>query len=154
MPVPRRPPIEISHILRVGLRFPTMGRPPFGRSPAPLQRRSNSAVLPGRVHYEAHTRWNSSRTLPRVWQRIHSQVTEKGLNRVHPPSRPTHQPLSMRRMLREALTVSFAKGYDGHIYATSETRVVKRCRPINIYVRQWSGIRTSRFSGRLLNGTR
>jgi hypothetical protein len=121
-----RPPIEITLVLRVALRFPLrvdrrlVDPRPFGTAV------KTKTVLPRRVHYEVHTRWNSSRAVPGLWQRIHSPVKEKGLPGVGTPPCPIHQSLPVRRMLRAPLSLSLSEGCASRFNPACKTRVLRQ----------------------------
>ena len=121
------PPIETSHVLRVGLRFQLRVNRRLVE-PQPLRNGgATNAHLLGRVQHEAHTRRNSSRTLPGLRQRIRSPVEEKRLCGVFSPLRTFHQSLPVRRMLRAPLSFSFCKRCAAPYSAAAEARLLGLC---------------------------
>jgi hypothetical protein len=116
--------IEINQIFRVGLCFqPRVNR----RLVEPQSLRDGGATnshLPGRVHHEAHTLRNSSRTLPGLRQRRHSPIEEKRFCGVLSPSHTFHQSLPVRRLLRAPFSFSFGKGYEPPLTSAAEARLV------------------------------
>src|SRR4029077_14508917 len=83
-----------------------------------------NAVVPGRVLYETHTQWNSSRTLPGLWQRIASPVAEKRPGGVRSLSCAVHRPVPMQRMFRTTLSFSISQGHACGFSATADARLL------------------------------
>lgn len=133
------PPIEVNRVSRVGLMLPIRVDRCLVESQPLHDGGEKIPILPGRVLYEAHSRRISSRTLPRLWQPLTSQVAEKRLCRVLSPLRAVHQSLPLRRMLRAPFPFSLCKGRPAPVNSARKTRLLVSLRPINIYSRQSSG---------------
>ena len=93
--------------------------------PQPLRNGGErKTALPGRVHYETDTRWNSSRAVSGVRKRFAPQVAAERYRGISSLPRAVHQSLPVRRMFRAPFSVSLGKGSAAPVSATPETRLL------------------------------